>query len=113
MRRAEAILVVLTLLALPLAPLAWGVSCQSAAGPMFCCLMHKMQTPSGKPMICHCPGRSQQQTPEFTMVAPIPPAAAAARVEVTAPQEVRGSFYMLSQTIASGFRSAPFKPPRA
>jgi hypothetical protein len=112
MRRGQAILLVLTLLALPLAPLAWGVSCESAATPMMCCLMHKMHTASGKPIICQCSGRSQQPTVEFTMLAPIPPGAASARAEIAAPQNAGMHLVALSQPTASGFRSAPFEPPR-
>jgi hypothetical protein len=112
MRRAQSILVVLSVLALPLAPLAWGASCQSAVRPMVCCLMHKMQAPSGKPMMCKCPGRGQQPAPEFTMLAPIPPGIAAARIEIAAPQDSRDHFRALLQTPTAGFRSAPFEPPR-
>jgi hypothetical protein len=47
------------------------------------------------------------------MVAPIPPAAASAWVEIVPPGSQRDGFAALSQRIASGFRSAPFEPPRA
>jgi hypothetical protein len=113
MRRAQAILVVLTLLALPLAPLAWGFSCEASSIPAFYCPMHAAHSASGKPMICQCPGQSQQRTPDFTLVAPIPPSTVAARIEIAAPQTARDKFFALSQTKVSGFRSVPFEPPRA
>jgi hypothetical protein len=112
-RRAQAIVVVLTLLALPLAPLAWSASCEATVSPAMCCLMHKMHTASGKPVICQCPGRSPQPTVEFTMLAPIPPGTASARTEIAAPQNTRLDLVALSQPTISGFRSAPFEPPRA
>jgi hypothetical protein len=113
MRHAQSILVILALLALPLAPLAWGLSCEPASAPSFYCPMHLGHSAAGKPMICHCPGQSQQRTPDFTWVAPIPPGTAAARIEIAGPQTARDNFLALSQTIVSGFRSAPFEPPRA
>jgi len=113
MRRAQPIFVVLALLALPLAPLAWGFSCQAVSPPAFYCPMHAGHSASGKPMICQCPGHSQQRTPDFTLVAPIPPGTVAARIEIAAPQTARDNYSALSQASVSGFRSAPSEPPRA
>jgi hypothetical protein len=64
-------------------------------------------------MICQCPHQSQQRPPDFTLVAPIPPGRVAARIEIAAPQTARDQFSALSQTTVSGFRAAPFEPPRA
>jgi hypothetical protein len=113
MRRAQAILVVLALLSLPVAPLAWGMTCDSNAQPMMYCPMHYSHSAFGKQMLCQCQGKAPQRTLDFAMVAPIPPAAASARVEIVPPVSQRDGFAALSQRIASGFRSAPFEPPRA
>jgi hypothetical protein len=113
MRRAQSIFVVLALLALPVAPLAWGFSCELVSAHAFYCPMHAGHSSSGKPMICQCPGQSQPRTPDFTLVAPIPPATVAARIEMGAPQTARDDYSALSQTTVSGFRTAPFEPPRA
>ena len=113
MRRAQSVFVVLSLLALPLAPLAWGFSCEPVSAQASYCPMHAGHSASGKPMICQCPGQSQQRTPDFTLVAPIPPGTVAARIEITAPQGARDNYSALSQTTVSGYRSAPSEPPRA
>jgi hypothetical protein len=113
MRRAQSIFVVLALLALPLAPLAWGFSCEPVSAPAFYCPMHAGHSASGKALICQCPGQSQPRTSDFTLVAPIPPGSVAARIEIAAPQTARESYSALSQTTISGFRSVPFEPPRA
>lgn len=112
MRRAHSILVVLALLALPLAPLAWGFSCQPVSAPAFYCPMHAAHSAAGKPVICQCPMQSQQRTPDFTLVAPIPPGTVTARIEMATLQTARDNFSGLSQTTVSGFRSVPFEPPR-
>jgi hypothetical protein len=113
MRRVQAIFVVLAVLALPLAPLAWGFSCESVSAPVFYCPMHSAHSAPGKPMICQCPGQSQQRTPDFAFVAPIPPGTVAARIESAIPQTARDNFFALAQTTVSGFRSVPFEPPRS
>jgi len=113
MRRAQAILVVLALLALPLAPLAWGMACESASVPMMCCMMHATHSPSGKPMLCRCTGKSQKPAPDTGLIAPIPPGIAVAHVEISAPQDARDRFLAFAESAASGYSSAPFEPPRA
>ena len=113
MRRVHAILIVLALLALPLAPLAWGMACESASVPMLCCMLHTTHSPSGKPMLCHCTGKSQKTAPDTGLIAPIPPGTAAAHVEISAPQDARDHFHAFSESTIPGYFSAPFEPPRA
>jgi hypothetical protein len=113
MRRAQAIFVIAALLTLPLAPLAWGMTCDSNSLPMMCCLMHKTQSAPGKHMICQCQGKAQPHTAEFTLLAPIPPGTASAHFAIAGPQHSRDDFRALRLTTISGFRSAPFEPPRA
>jgi hypothetical protein len=113
MRRVQAIFAVLALLALPLAPLAWGMACEDASVPMMCCLMHSTHSPSGQPVACHCTGKSPKHAPEMGTIAPIPPVTAEMNVEIAAPQAARANSLADSPSAASGFRSAPFEPPRA
>jgi hypothetical protein len=113
MHRAVAILVVVAILTLPLAPLAWGMACESASVPMMCCLLHKTHSPSGKPMPCHCTGKSEKPAPDIVLVAPIPPGTTEARIEIVSPQDARTSFLAFSASTAAGHPSVPFEPPRA
>jgi hypothetical protein len=112
MRRAQAIFVVLALLALPLAPLAWGLACEDASVPMMCCLMHTTHSPSGQPVACHCTGKSPKHAPEIGMISPIPPVTATLRVEIAPPQRALDNSLGYSRSETAGFRSAPFEPPR-
>jgi hypothetical protein len=113
MRRAQAIVVLVAVLALPLAPLAWGMACESASVPMMCCMLHKSFSPPGKPMLCHCTGKSQKHAPEIGLLAPIPPATPAAHIEIASPQGARRNFLPFSRSTTSGYNSAPLEPPRA
>jgi hypothetical protein len=113
MRRAQSIVVIVALLTLPLAPLAWGMTCESNSQPMMYCPMHNAHSASGKLTLCQCQGKAPQHTLEFMLVAPIPPGTASARVEIAPPSGQRDHFAALSEEIAPGFRSAPFEPPRA
>jgi hypothetical protein len=112
MRRAQAIIVIVAVLALPLAPLAWGMACESASVPMMCCLLHTTHSPSGKPMQCHCTGKSEKPATDVVLVAPIPPGAAEARIEMVSPQDARATFFVFSASTASGYSSILFEPPR-
>jgi hypothetical protein len=113
MRRLQAILAMAALLALPLAPLAWGMACESARGPMLCCPMQGSHSHPGKPMLCHCAGKSQKQMPDVGLIAPIPPATPAAFARLIAPENSRRACSSPLQSSAPGFFSAPFEPPRA
>jgi hypothetical protein len=113
MRRLQAILAIAVLLALPLAPLAWSMACEASAAPMMCCLPHGAHSQGGKPMYCHCAGKSQSHPPDVGLVAPIPPVTISALAKILAPADARVSLSAFSQSGAAGFLSAPFEPPRA
>jgi hypothetical protein len=113
MRRTQAIFVIVALLTVPLAPIAWGMACEaSSSSPMMCCLPHTSHSQQGKPMACHCPVKSGKQLPDVGLIAPIPLATLAARVKFLAPEDIRRIFFAFSQSYASGFLPAPFEPPR-
>ncbi len=113
MRRTNAILALVALLSVPLAPIAWGMACEASSAPMMCCLPHGSHSQQGKPMMCHCPGRSGKRLPDIGFVAPIPPATLTALVRINAPEDARRVFAAFSQSAVSGFLPAPFEPPRA
>lgn len=113
MRRTQAILVIIALLAIPIAPLAWGMACEASSSPMMCCLPHSSHSLAGKPVACHCPVKSANQLPDIGLIAPIPLATPAARATLLAPEDSRRMFFTFSQLAASGFRPVPFEPPRA
>jgi hypothetical protein len=113
MRRTQAILVIAALLALPLAPMAWGMACEASSAPMMCCLPHTAHVQPGKPTLCHCAGNTEKQRPDAGLVAPIPLATPSARARIITPDDSRRTFSRFSQSTAFGFRSAPFEPPRA
>jgi hypothetical protein len=113
MRRAQAILVIVALLAIPLAPIAWGMACEASPSLMMCCLPHGSHSLQGKPMACHCPMNSGKHVPDVGLIAPIPLATAAERAKIIAPEDARRILFAFSQSAASGFLPAPFEPPRA
>jgi hypothetical protein len=113
MRRTQATFVIVALLAIPIAPLAWGMACEASSSPMMCCLPQGPHSLAGKPMACHCPMKSANQLPDIGLIAPIPLAAPAARATIIPPEESRRMLLAFSQLAASGFLPAPFEPPRA
>jgi hypothetical protein len=113
MRRTQAILAIVALLAVPLAPIAWGMACEASSSPMMCCLPHASHSQPGKTMACHCAGKPTKQLPDIGLIAPIPLAAPAAFATIIAPEDVRLMLFAFSQSTASGFLPAPFEPPRA
>ncbi|HXO44748.1 MAG TPA: hypothetical protein VN846_04715 [Candidatus Cybelea sp.] len=113
MHRTVAVLAVVALLAVPLAPIAWGMACETSRAPMMCCLPHGTPVQQGKPMMCHCPVKSGRQLPNIGFIAPIPPATMAALVRFNTPEDARRDRVVFSPSTAFGFLPAPFEPPRA
>ncbi len=113
MRRTQAILAIVALLAIPIAPLAWGMACEASSSPMMCCLPHSSHSLAGKPIACHCPMKSVNQEPDVGMIAPIPLATPAAHATIIVPEDANRTFFAFSQLAASGFLPVPFQPPRA
>jgi hypothetical protein len=113
MHRTVAILAIVALLTVPLAPIAWGMACETSQAPMMCCLPHGSQAQLGKPMMCHCPVKSGRHLPDIGFIAPIPPATPAALVRINTPENARRVLVASSPSTASGFLPAPFEPPRA
>lgn len=116
MRRAEAIVVIVALLAVPLALLARGFSCDQKQ--CMCCAMHGAKTQHGKGMSCsHCAGQkcamdSAHSRMDYGFIAPMAPTAPAARVVLAAPEITRQAFVLYVPAVPAGFVGVPFQPPR-
>jgi len=115
MRRAKAILVIVALLAIPLALLARSGSCEQAQ--CMCCLMHGAKAQHGKGMSCsHCAGKKcgmGAAIPDFGLNALMAPTAPAAVAALHAPGAQRRVVLSFAQSNVAGFTSIPFEPPRA
>jgi len=111
MYRAKAALVIIALLATPLALLARAMACESSTCAMMCCLPHSSH--SSAPVPCHCSGKSQKQLPDFGLIAPIAPTMTEDFASVGIPDSARQPRQSASPSLARGFTSAPFTPPRA
>jgi len=113
MRRIEAMLVVIALLAAPFALLACGMACESSSCTMMFCMPHGSHSHAGQSMACHCPMRSQSHMPDFSLADGFAPTAPSAPFAIASPEGVRGVFSFNGRSPQSGFASAPFQPPRA
>ena len=120
MRRAQAILVILTLASLPLILLA-----QNGSGPAcdgMCCVRHPMRASSSHAdgMSCHhdaaghlfeC-GMSSQRTQNATL-APLPPTMLPAAMILPEPLAIRDTRASNVEQTFPGFLAQPFEPPRS
>jgi hypothetical protein len=115
MRRAQAILVVLALVALPASLLARSGSC--APIQCACCLIHISAAQHGKHTShSHCTGQTEcgmTSGADYALIAPIAPAIPGALAVVAAPSSERQPVRSDSPLPTQGFVSALFEPPRA
>jgi hypothetical protein len=114
-RRVQAILSIIALLAVPLALFARGEACQNPV--CACCMAHSSQT-HGKGMSCsHCAGQGKcgmsATTPDYGVNSPMAPTMAEALVAIVEPSTVRAAVPHFVSSRASGFAFLPFEPPRA
>jgi hypothetical protein len=115
MRRAQALLVILALLATPLAVVAGLNSCEQVACPLCAAIQH------GKTMSCSCPMRhvgkcgstAQTQLPDFALADAFAPTAPLPFFTVTAPATGRMAWTDFAPSVSHGFLSPPFAPPRS
>jgi hypothetical protein len=115
-RRLQAILAIVALLAVPLALFARGEACQRTECP--CCAAHASQN-HGKRMSCsQCSGQgkcgmSTPAAPDYGLNAPMAPTAPESLATLPEPDAARYNVLYRAQSIAPGFTSAPFNPPRS
>lgn len=130
-QRAHAILVIVALLAAPLALLARGMGDDSDECNRMCCLRHGSHSgtiphatgsSSSEGMVCHrnaaghdcgCAMRSGQNSTDYGFLAPIVPTAPSAIVNILSPNVSGKHFARLMEVTPSGYLSAPFEPPRS
>jgi hypothetical protein len=133
MRRVQAILVILALLATPLALLARANDSGMADCNGMCCLPHGVhhhpparipsQQPQQEEMACHhgalghmmeCSMRSGQQRMDYGLLAPLPPAQTSAVTSLHRPKASRVAHSQFpSVNLSAGFLAGPFQPPRS
>ena len=131
MRRAYATLVIVALLAAPLALLARGEGVDSGECDRMCCLRHSHHSgamshakdgTAAEGTMCHrsagvqkceCAMRSGQNSIDHGFLAPIAPTAPSAIARILNPEVSREYFARFIEFAISGFLSAPFEPPRS
>jgi hypothetical protein len=132
MRRVHAILVIVALLATPLALLARAVDPGMPDCNGMCCLPHgshhhaparnSSPEPSKDDMACHhgaaghmieCSMRSGEERMDYGLLAPFPPAQTSALVYIDRPKVSRiGNSQFPAGNLSAGFLAGPFQPPR-
>ena len=123
MRRAQAILVVLTLATLPVVMLAH--TSEPAGCDGMCCVRHRAHSTASsgesQEMSCHhgamghmfeCGMKSNQHSLDFGAIAPIGPAKLSSLMSLAPPSLSRSDFAQAAHNSASGFLPDFFEPPR-
>jgi hypothetical protein len=127
MRRAQSILVVVALLATPLALLSRVYSDASADCGQFCCLPHAShlaQVHEGMPesMACQhgtaghmliCSMKSGHHHVDYGLNSPVDPTSVSSLIQIAPPVATRRDFASQANSTAFGLRPAPFEPPRS
>jgi hypothetical protein len=133
MRRVQAILVIVALLATPLALLARAVDPAMPDCNGMCCLPHgghhhspvKNTAPAAPEdeMACHhgaarhimdCSMRSGQQRMDYGLIAPFPPAQTSVATAIEQPKASRlARSQFPAFKLSAGFLAGPFQPPRS
>jgi hypothetical protein len=120
MRRAQAILVIVALLATPLALLARGVSAEAPECTGMCCLPHGHHAAQHKDMKCEhggighvfeCTMKSDHHT-ECGLIAPIVPTVPSAMASIAIPDVSGDALTQFREISPIGLASVPFQPPR-
>jgi|SRR5580704_3546269 hypothetical protein len=120
MRRAQAILVIVAMLATPLALLARGVNGDASDCTSMCCLPHGHHAAQPKSMECQhggighvfeCTMTSSHHT-AYGLIAPIVPTVPSAIAFLAIPDVSREALAQFLEISASAVLAAPFEPPR-
>jgi hypothetical protein len=120
MRRAQAILVIVAMLATPLALLARGVNGEASECTSMCCLPHAHHAAQHHGMECQhgatghvfeCTMNSAHHT-HYGLIAPIVPTLPSAIALIAIPDVSRNILAQFREVSAVGVRSGPFQPPR-
>ena len=120
MLRVQAILVIVAMLATPLALLARGMNGDPADCTSMCCLPHGHHAAQHKTMECEhgatghvfeCSMTSSHHT-DYGLIAPIVPSVPLAKAAVAIPDMSRNVLAQSRELAAAGFLSALLQPPR-
>jgi hypothetical protein len=120
MRRAQAILVIVAMLATPLALLARGVNGDASDCTSMCCLPHGHHAAQPKSMECQhggighvfeCTMTSSHHT-AYGLIAPIVPTVPSAIAFLAIPDVYGDVLPQYSELSAAGLLSVLFQPPR-
>jgi hypothetical protein len=120
MRRAQSILVIVALLATPLALLARTDSGEQTQCGHMCCVVRRGHSAKPRRCICgvpaqklQCAMKSMPHTPDYGLNAPVAPTEPSSLVSLAVPQTKRGALVSIAQMTPSGFSRVPFLPPRS
>ena len=119
MRRVQSAMVIVALLAIPLALLArTGPCAQSQCSRMCAIILHSVRaqhmrctcgmTADGSP----CQKNSSQKLPDYGLNAPMAPTMPSARVALAPPNSARRAVALIGNCSAIEFASDIFEPPR-
>jgi len=123
MRRTQTVLIIVALLATPLALVARGMACESPACPCACERLHghapSQQTQSvtlrriATGYCPYCGKKLGHHTTDFGFLAPIAPTAPIPAAALPRPHIARAAAATFEQASVAGFSIEPFQPPRA
>ncbi|HEV2297092.1 MAG TPA: hypothetical protein VGR72_01075 [Candidatus Acidoferrales bacterium] len=121
-QRFQALGLVLALLALPLAVLAGVYACAPQSSVMLCCPAHRGHSMNRMHMngngsdsgssLCAVKCNSQS-SPEFSLIAPLPPTQLSSIPELPAPDSTEAVRRAHSPHVYAGYLLLPFRPPRS
>jgi hypothetical protein len=113
MRRAQALLVILALLATPLAIFANASRCCQATCPMCASMQHSKMAHCTCPMNnAKCGTNGKTQLPNFALASPLAPTLPLPFFQIAAPPANRAASASVAPALSFGFVSPPFAPPR-
>jgi hypothetical protein len=120
MRRVQSAIVIVALLAIPLALVARTGPCAQSQCSRMCDLILRSVRVQHMHCTCgmtadgsQCQKNSSQKLPDYGLNAPMAPTMPSARVALVAPSFTRRAVARELESPAFGFRSEPIQPPRA
>jgi hypothetical protein len=120
MRRVQSAIVIVALLAIPLALLARTGPCAQSQCSRMCDLILRSVRAQHMRCTCgmttdgsQCAKNSSQKLPDYGLNAPMPPTMPSARVAIALPGFARRAVAQIAEFSAPEFSSEFFEPPRA
>jgi len=114
MRRAQALLVILALLATPLAIFANVSCCCQTTCPICATTQHSKMAHCSCPMNnAKCGTNGKTQLPDFALASPLAPTVPLPFFQIGAPSMSSVAPLEAAPALAYGFASPPFSPPRS